>query len=140
MPAFQTFKALSFRTFSGSLQVVEHDVKSIHKDNHILIRVHAASINPVDAQLWHSPLVGVVTGEKGLGRDFSGTIVEVGSQVKGNWAAGDDVFGLHFEIVWFVLELKYSFFLHENSSVKELSVNTSVSIQLPIRSSRNLRV
>jgi len=98
MSSYQTSKALSFRTLNGPLQVVERDVNSIRKDNHILVRVHAASINPVDAQIWHSPLVGVVTGEKGLGRDFSGTIVEVGSKVKGNWAAGDDVFGLHFEI------------------------------------------
>lgn len=66
--------------------------------NEILVKVKAASINPVDIQLWRSGLVAVVAGDKGMGRDFSGTVVSVGGKVKG-WAEGDDVFGLLFEPV-----------------------------------------
>lgn len=64
----------------------------------LLVKVHSASINPVDIQLWRSGLVGVVAGDKGMGRDFSGTVVAVGSNVKG-WKEGDDIFGLLFHVV-----------------------------------------
>jgi len=62
------------------------------------VKVNAASINPVDIQLWRSGLLAVVSGDKGMGRDFSGIVVAVGNDVKG-WAEGDDIFGLLFEAV-----------------------------------------
>lgn len=64
----------------------------------LLVKVHSASINPVDIQLWRSGLVGVVAGDKGMGRDFSGTVVAIGSNVK-SWKEGDDIFGLLFHVV-----------------------------------------
>lgn len=40
--------------------------------NQVLIRVHAAAINPVDMQLWGNSVVGWLAGskEKGIGRDY----------------------------------------------------------------------
>lgn len=64
----------------------------------LLVKVRLASINPVDIQLWRSGLVGVVAGDKGMGRDFSGTVIAVGSKVNG-WKEGDDIFGLLFHVV-----------------------------------------
>ena len=66
--------------------------------NDILVKVHAAAINPVDIQLWGNPLIGLLAGskEKGIGRDYAGTIVALGSAVQqsSRWEVGDRVFGL----------------------------------------------
>ncbi|EUC39365.1 hypothetical protein COCCADRAFT_80522 [Bipolaris zeicola 26-R-13] len=76
-----------------------HTPVPIPSPNEVLIKVHAAAINPVDIQVWSSPLLGWLTGkkEKGIGRDYSGVIVAVGEEVKkqGKWEAGDEVFGLY---------------------------------------------
>ncbi|KAF9701065.1 hypothetical protein EKO04_000630 [Ascochyta lentis] len=64
----------------------------------LLIKIHAAAINPVDIQFWGNPLIGYVAGrkEKGIGRDYSGTIVALGSSLQDSekWRVGDAVFGL----------------------------------------------
>ncbi|KAJ4384655.1 hypothetical protein N0V86_000256 [Didymella sp. IMI 355093] len=66
--------------------------------NDILVKVHAAAINPVDIQLWGNPLIGLLAGkkEKGIGRDYAGTIAALGSalQKTSQWEVGDRVFGL----------------------------------------------
>ncbi|QSZ29630.1 hypothetical protein DSL72_004146 [Monilinia vaccinii-corymbosi] len=93
-----TYKALRFHTLSGPLTVEEQDISSIQTPKTLLIKVRFASINPVDTQLWRAGIVSVVSGSKGMGRDFSGTIVAVGGQVKGDWSVGEEVFGLLFQI------------------------------------------
>ncbi|USP73362.1 hypothetical protein yc1106_00636 [Curvularia clavata] len=64
----------------------------------ILVKIHAAAINPVDIQIWGNPVVGWLAGskEKGIGRDYSGIVVAVGEEVRkqGGWEVGDEVFGL----------------------------------------------
>ncbi|KAG0651342.1 Reticulon-4-interacting [Hyphodiscus hymeniophilus] len=90
-------RSLRFTTPRGELEIVEKEIPPIPA-NELLVKVKAASINPVDIQLWGAGLVAVVAGDKGMGRDFSGTVVSVGSAVKG-WAVGDDIFGLLFHIV-----------------------------------------
>lgn len=85
-------RALRFTLPGAELEIVEKDIVPLPV-NEILVKVHAASINPVDIQLWKSKLVGVVAGDKGMGRDFSGTVVEVGAKVK-RWNPGDDIFGM----------------------------------------------
>ncbi|KAF3053401.1 zinc ion binding [Didymella keratinophila] len=66
--------------------------------NEILVKIQAAAINPVDIQLWHNPLLGLLFGakEKGIGRDYAGTIVALGSKLESSeqWQIGDRVFGL----------------------------------------------
>ncbi|KAH7319485.1 hypothetical protein BKA65DRAFT_514611 [Rhexocercosporidium sp. MPI-PUGE-AT-0058] len=90
-------KCLRFEGLPGSNPViVEKDILPL-PGNEILVKVHAASINPCDIQLWRSGLVGVVAGDKGMGKDFSGTVVAVGEKVTG-WAEGDEIFGLLFHI------------------------------------------
>lgn len=96
-----TFKALRFSTLAGPLTVEEQDISSIQNPKTLIVKVHFASINPVDTQLWRAGIISVVAGSKGMGRDFSGTIVSIGDQVKGNWSIGDEVFGLLFQVVCF---------------------------------------
>jgi hypothetical protein len=93
----QTTKSLRFRALRGELEVVEKAIPTLQA-NQLLVKVKAASINPVDIQLWGSGLVAVVSGDKGMGRDYSGSVVAVGDAVKG-WSIGDDIFGLLVEIV-----------------------------------------
>lgn len=63
--------------------------------NELLIKVHAAAINPVDVQIWGSPLIGWLAGNrvKGIGRDYAGEIVAVGAGLHSKWSEGDRVFG-----------------------------------------------
>lgn len=96
-------KALRYSGIGGSLQVLEEDIPQL-PENEILVRVHAASINPVDIQLWRAGVVAVVAGSKGMGKDFSGTVVSVGQDVK-KFTEGDDVYGLLFEVVCTLLLL-----------------------------------
>lgn len=102
-------KALRFSSLGGDLEILEKPVTPLPA-NEILVKVHAASINPCDIQLWRSGLVAVVAGDKGMGKDFSGTVVGVGSNVNG-WAEGDEIFGLLFHVVCssFLLLDSYSY-------------------------------
>lgn len=94
----KTFKSLRFIGVRGKLDV--HQMPSFIPvpSDEIIVKVKAASINPVDVQLWGSGLVAVVPGDAGMGKDFSGTVVAVGKNVTG-WAEGDDIFGLFFDTV-----------------------------------------
>lgn len=91
------YNALRFTGVAGDLQLTEKEVLPLPA-NEVLVKVKAASINPVDIQLWRAGLLAMASGDKGMGRDFSGTVVSVGTNVKG-WAEGDDIFGLLFEAV-----------------------------------------
>ncbi len=96
----ETMKAIVYRCY-GSPDVLEvEDVeKPTPADDEVLIKVHAASVNPLD---WHymrgSPyLMRLGTGvgvpkEIRLGVDFAGTIEAVGSNVR-RFKPGDEVFG-----------------------------------------------
>jgi NADPH:quinone reductase-like Zn-dependent oxidoreductase len=67
-------------------------------DNEVLIRVHAASINPVDRYLMRgAPLLRLIPGLRkpkftGLGFDVAGRVEAVGSNVT-QFRPGDEVFG-----------------------------------------------
>ncbi len=65
------------------------------KENEILVKVKASSVNPVDWKIRQGKLK-VVTGTgfpKILGADFSGDVVETGAGIK-DYKKGDAVFGL----------------------------------------------
>jgi NADPH:quinone reductase-like Zn-dependent oxidoreductase len=77
----------------------ESVVKPEPRDNEVLVRVHAASVNPLD---WHymqgSPYIMRLSSGIGrphdprVGVDFAGTVEAVGREVRG-FRAGDAVFG-----------------------------------------------
>jgi NADPH:quinone reductase-like Zn-dependent oxidoreductase len=58
----------------------------------VLVRVHAAGINPVDYKLPTLPIVGWLLRGKGVGLDFSGVVERCGSDA-GDLRAGDRVYG-----------------------------------------------
>ena len=63
-------------------------------ENELLVRVHASSVNPVDAAVASGMLKGMVEYEfpVTLGRDFAGVVAEVGSSVS-RYRPGDEVYG-----------------------------------------------
>ena len=65
-------------------------------DNELLVRVHASSVNPVDAAIAAGVLREMAEHEFPviLGRDFAGTVEDVGGDVS-RYAAGDEVYGFH---------------------------------------------
>lgn len=96
----ELMKAIVYRCY-GSPDVLEFEdvVKPTPADDEVLVRVHAASVNPLD---WHymrgSPYImrlGTGLGapkDSRLGVDFAGTVEAVGRNVK-RFKPGDEVFG-----------------------------------------------
>ncbi|KAF2641329.1 GroES-like protein [Massarina eburnea CBS 473.64] len=75
---------------------LHHSPLPLPSAHEVLIKIYYAAINPVDIQLWGNPVIGWLAGkkEKGIGNDYSGTVVAVGDAVRGKWHVGDEVFGL----------------------------------------------
>ncbi len=96
----ELMKAIVYRCY-GSPDVLEFEdvAKPTPADHEVLVKVHAASVNPLD---WHymrgSPYVmrlGTGLGapkDSRLGVDFAGTVEAVGRDVK-RFKHGDEVFG-----------------------------------------------
>ncbi len=96
----QRMKAIVYRCYGGPEVLSFDDIaKPTLADNTVLIKVHAASVNPLD---WHYMrglpyLVRIVAGvgapkDISMGVDFSGIVEAVGKNVK-RFKAGDAVFG-----------------------------------------------
>ena len=95
-----TMKAIVHRCY-GSPDVIRYEdlPRPVPAENEILVKVHAASINPLD---WHflegTPYmlrIGAGFGKPDdprLGVDFSGTVESVGKDVR-RFKPGDEVFG-----------------------------------------------
>ncbi|KAF5102279.1 hypothetical protein D0Z00_000462 [Geotrichum galactomycetum] len=87
-------KALTYVSKDTPPVFIYTEFNSPIKKSDVLIKVHAAALNPIDLQLMHSPLSVTAPGKKGLGRDFCGIIEEVGANQQGKWAVGDRVCGM----------------------------------------------
>jgi len=93
-------KAARYHCYGGPEVVkVEDAAKPVPADDEVLVRVHAAGLNPLD---WHymrgKPYLVRLSGgfgrpkDPGLGVDFSGTVEAVGQDVT-RFRPGDEVFG-----------------------------------------------
>ena len=99
-PGTETMKAIVYRCYgSPDVLALEDIAKPTPASEEVLVKVHAAAVNPYD---WHhmrgSPyLLRLGTGlgspaDIRLGADFAGTVVEVGELVT-EFEVGDEVFG-----------------------------------------------
>ena len=95
-----TMKAIVYRCYGGpDVLKLEDIAKPAVADDRVLIKVHAAGVNPLD---WHymRGLPYIMRGDVGVGApkdirmgvDFAGTVAAVGKNVK-RFKAGDEVFG-----------------------------------------------
>ncbi len=96
----ELMKAVVYRCYGSPDVLTFEDVeKPVPADDEVLVRVHAASVNPLD---WHymrgSPYImrlGTGLGtpkDTRMGVDFAGTVEAVGGKVK-RFKPGDEVFG-----------------------------------------------
>ncbi len=99
-PASQTMAAVVYRCYGGPQVVnLEQIAKPTPADDRVLVRVHAASVNPLD---WHyvqgkpyimRPMSGFGAPEDiRLGTDFAGIVEAVGRNVT-RFKPGDEVYG-----------------------------------------------
>lgn len=88
-------KAARIHSFGNSDQIkIEESPQPQIKKTDVLVRVHDAGINPIDWKIREGFMkTGSPHFPMTLGQDFSGEIVEVGSEVKG-FKKGDRVFGI----------------------------------------------
>src|SRR6185436_14315965 len=91
MTAKETMKAVQIHAYGGPEVLQYEDVpRPEPKANEVLVRVHAAGVNPVDWKIRE----GIVraTLPTIMGFDFSGVVESVGSGVT-KYRSGDAVFG-----------------------------------------------
>lgn len=90
----KTMTAVQIKEYGDVDQLVSStiDVPAIAPDE-VLVKIHAASINPVDWKTRKGLVSGLFAHQLPLilGWDFSGTVVSIGERVK-DWQVGDDVF------------------------------------------------
>lgn len=96
----QSMQAIVYRCYgSADVLKLEEIVKPVAADDEVLVKVHAASVNPLD---WHymtgTPYLMRMTSGLGtpkstrMGVDFAGMVEAVGKDVK-RFRPGDEVFG-----------------------------------------------
>src|SRR5215467_2494831 len=88
-------KRIQFHDYGGpeEMKLENYELPPLGADE-ILVRVKAASVNPVDWKIRQGAMK-FMTGRKfprGMGQDFSGVIERIGSRVK-RFRIGDEVFG-----------------------------------------------
>src|SRR5690349_10738525 len=89
-------KAVCMQAFCGSeaLKVAEIDIPQ-PADDEVLVRVHAASVNPIDYKILHGAYSSANQQPDGtvLGRDVAGTVERCGRAVQ-NLRPGDNVYAM----------------------------------------------
>ena len=85
-------KAVRVNAWQQPVQIEDIPQPTPQKDE-VLVRVHAASLNPFDTAVVAGYLAAMATPPLTLGTDFAGEVVAVGADIK-NVAPGDAVYGL----------------------------------------------
>jgi NADPH:quinone reductase-like Zn-dependent oxidoreductase len=84
-------KAVRVNAWQQPLQI-EDMPQPTPQSNEVLVRVHAASLNPFDTAVWAGYMSFMATVPLTLGTDFAGEVVAVGADIQ-NFAPGDAVYG-----------------------------------------------
>ncbi len=63
--------------------------------NSVVIKVKTAALNPFDIKMKNSQLMWAIPGDKGIGKDYCGEIVEVGENLRSAYNIGDYVCGMY---------------------------------------------
>lgn len=102
-----TYKAVTYFDGSDPLTLTDKTIKLEKKPNgkyginskKILVKVNYAALNPVDLVIYRSSpkLLSRFIGEQGIGRDYSGTIVDIGDEAaeKTSFKINDQISGMY---------------------------------------------
>lgn len=76
---------------------VENGKFILPTENDILVKVHAAALNPIDLLVKNSLLPWIFKGDKGLGSDYAGEVAAIGSGAVAltGFSVGDRISGLY---------------------------------------------
>ncbi|GAA6007229.1 hypothetical protein JCM11491_003053 [Sporobolomyces phaffii] len=82
--------------FPSTLAEVRAGVPEPLGAGELVVQVYAAALNPVDVQLANLALfrLPALQAHRGLGCDFAGKVVAVGSSARAHWTPGDAVMGV----------------------------------------------
>eukprot|EP01100_Stratorugosa_tubuloviscum_P000265 TRINITY_DN1057_c0_g1_i1.p1 TRINITY_DN1057_c0_g1~~TRINITY_DN1057_c0_g1_i1.p1 ORF type:complete len:345 (+),score=130.00 TRINITY_DN1057_c0_g1_i1:119-1153(+) len=127
-------KAIRFNRYGSNevLELVKNQGLPRLKPNDVLLKVHAAALNPVDWKI-RSGHLSIVTGSnfpKIPGFDVSGTIISIGSAVT-LFKIGDEVLGMaNFERCGALAE--YMAIEQENITIKPPSIDFAFAASIPL--------
>lgn len=95
-----TNSSLALKVKTTSLPVkVDNGAYNLPNPSNVLVKIHAAALNPVDVVIRNSLTPLLFRAERGLGGDYSGDVVAVGDAAasKLNLKVGDKICGLYLE-------------------------------------------
>ncbi|ANZ75974.1 BA75_02769T0 [Komagataella pastoris] len=90
------YEKLTFKDSASPLTFKKVSHKLPVSKDEIAVKVSAAGLNPVDLGIYytfHPWVASLFPSYRNLGRDYSGTVVQVGSDLKSQYFVGDKVFG-----------------------------------------------
>lgn len=89
-------KAQVFHSAKGPITYsYENKIRIPINKNRLVVEVKYVGLNPVDLKIKNG-YTKAIYGEAGLGREYSGAIIQVGENLKDQWNEGDEVFGIYF--------------------------------------------
>ncbi|KAI8628520.1 alcohol dehydrogenase [Xylariaceae sp. FL1651] len=92
-----TVKAWTYTTpaYPGTLKQTSLSVPAVPAPNHLLVKIEASALNPVDIQLMNVPTNSLpgLWNPKVAGRDFAGIVLAAAPET--GFSKGDEVMGLH---------------------------------------------
>jgi reticulon-4-interacting protein 1, mitochondrial len=80
--------------YPQTLKLSESTIPAAPAPHHILVQIHAASLNPCDIQMMNVPLMSLpaLNGPKVPGRDFAGTVLVAAPDTE--FKKGDEIMGI----------------------------------------------
>lgn len=107
VPEMLEFKAARYNNSALALEVrtttlpvkVSDGAYNLPSSSNILVKVHAAALNPLDVVIRNSLTPLLFRAERGLGGDYSGDVIAIGDAAasKLNLQVGDKICGLYLE-------------------------------------------
>lgn len=89
-------KAQVFHSAKGPISFsYENKINLPISKNKLVVEVKYVGLNPVDLKIKNG-YTNAIYGEVGLGREYSGVVVNVGENLTDKWNEGDEVFGIYF--------------------------------------------